>query len=117
MLTDVFQWLQIAQSRRLVNEAWRDAASAQRAVEQLEQSVERLTLACAALWELLKESGAFDDDELLKRIMHLDLRDGSLDGRLNSGPRACPECGRKNGAKRTSCLYCGRAMPRVDPFT
>ena len=55
----------------------------------------------------------YTDAELVKRITAIDLQDGKLDGKVaNSGPVACPQCGRANKRSRLACLYCGAKLPQ-----
>ena len=116
MLTDLMQWLQIQRATSRASELGRDLAGAQRELERLQGTVDKLSLACAALWELLKERDGLADDALLQRILEIDLRDGVIDGRIHERPSECPQCGRKNGPRRTSCLYCASALPDGGPF-
>jgi hypothetical protein len=94
----------------------REAASV---AEGMKGEVERLLLLSQALWEILREKHGLTDDELVKKIAEIDLRDGRLDGRLapsaSGGVKECPECGRPLGKKRPVCIYCGTAVV-VDPF-
>ncbi len=85
-------------------------------VRDLESDVERLLLITEALWSLLKEQHGYDEQELVRRIVQIDLRDGKLDGRVPaSPPKACPKCGRTVGRRKTRCLFCGEPMI-FDPF-
>lgn len=76
-------------------------------VRNLQERVEKLTLACAALWELLKERTEFSEDDLLAAIAALDLRDGKKDGKMTPTLKACPKCNRPMSPKHHRCLYCG----------
>lgn len=104
--------------RKLEEERQVTGSSARRseaAVETLEQRLDRLELACAAMWELLKESGR-TEAELLDRMQAVDARDGQADGRLRREPRRCPSCGRVAGRARASCVYCSAKLAPEAPF-
>ena len=80
----------------------------------LRQTVERLRLATAAIWELTRDRAGMVDQDLLDKIREIDLRDGALDGRMRPAPSNCPACERVNKATRTACLYCGEQLgPRA----
>ena len=65
-----------------------------------------------ALWLILKEKHGYSDEDLMERIVEIDLRDGKLDGRAVSETPSCPQCKRLHVAKhRPLCLYCGATMP------
>ncbi len=100
----------------------RDAASAARRaeskVEMLELDVERLLMITEALWTCLKEQLGYSENDLIRKVAEIDLRDGSLNGRVDTktGPVACPHCQRMLQGSRPICLYCGKPVAR-DPFT
>lgn len=80
-------------------------------LEDLERRTESLTLACQALWEILQEELNLSNETILKKMQEVDLRDGSLDGRLTADVTACPNCKRSNKASRMNCIYCGESLP------
>jgi hypothetical protein len=85
-------------------------------VKSLELELERLLMITEALWEILKEKHGYTDDELVRRIALIDLKDGTLDGRVaKSAPAQCPKCGRVLGKRHVTCLYCGTQLVQ-DPF-
>jgi hypothetical protein len=95
--------------------AARGAERVAQEAESLQAELNRLTLACAAMWTLLKEHG-HTDEELLARMEQLDLRDGKLDGRMTPEAIACAACGRKTRPGRRSCLFCGSDLPAGPAF-
>jgi hypothetical protein len=85
-------------------------------VDQMKSDVERLLMITEALWQILKEKHGYEDAELLKRVMTIDMRDGRLDGKVAAqAPQKCPHCGRTLFKARPRCLYCGEYVA-VDPF-
>jgi hypothetical protein len=69
-----------------------DAASAKRDVAELENELARMKLACAAVWELVKDKTGLTEDDLIARMAILDAKDGIADGRLTRGVRKCASC-------------------------
>ena len=59
-----------------------DAAAARMQVDLMKSDVERLLMITEALWQILKEQHGYDDNELIKRIVTIDMRDGKLDGKV-----------------------------------
>lgn len=81
-----------------------------------ESRLNRLTLVCAAMWELLQEKTGCTPEELADRVRQIDLRDGKLDGKIDRTIRACPACGRTVTMTAVKCMYCGAEMPALDIF-
>lgn len=74
--------------------------------------IERLLLVTEALWSLLKEQHGYDEEELVRRVLEIDSRDGRIDGRLAAKPpEDCPHCNRPVPCDRRYCLYCGEPVP------
>lgn len=93
-----------------------EAASARSDVDLLKADVERLLMITEALWTILKEKHGYEDNELIKRIVTIDMRDGKLDGKVAvSPPQKCPKCDRTLFKNRPRCLYCGEPVI-ADPF-
>ena len=100
----------------VTSSAHREARQASTDVEDLRGEVDRLRMIAEALWEILKQQHGYDDEELIKRVTEIDLRDGKLDGRVApTPPEPCPECGRVTGRNRPRCIYCGVPLVRA-PF-
>ncbi len=94
-------------------------AAAQDARERTKETgsqVERLYMIVEALWSLLKEEHGYTDDQLLKRVAEIDLKDGALDGRTapSQAPK-CPHCGHTTSKSQMTCVFCGKPM-RIDLF-
>lgn len=89
-----------------------------RAVEELQDEIDRLTLIAHALWELLRDHVGVRDEELVAKLREIDLRTGRLDG---TSPAAevrsarCGQCGRTVSSRHVSCLYCGCEL-KSHPF-
>ncbi len=91
------------------------AREAKSELEYLKLDVERLLMITEALWTILKEKHGYGDDELVRRIEEIDLRDDKLDGRVApSPPKPCPKCSHPLTKRRVFCVYCGTVVSR-DP--
>ncbi len=92
-------------------------AGSQPEIRLLRLDVERLLMITEALWTLLKEQHGYTDDELVKRVNAIDMRDGVLDGQVATElSPVCPACHRQQPIRhRPTCLYCGSPIA-ADPF-
>ena len=92
------------------------AGSSRLVFDFMAMDVEKLLMITEALWTILKEQHGYTDEDLVKRIRDIDLRDGKLDGkRGKETPQACPSCKRTLIGRHPLCLYCGTKVAR-DPF-
>ena len=92
------------------------AADAKAGMKQLEERLDKLTLACMALWEIVKETSNLTDEDLMERVRLLDLTDGKEDGKATRGVTTCPSCNRTMSSRHTRCMYCGATRPNAGPF-
>jgi hypothetical protein len=83
-----------------------DALSAQRHVKELEDRVDKLTLVCAAVWDLLRDRGKLTEADLIERIAILDAKDGVADGKMSRKTRPCSNCKRPVSPRTNKCMYC-----------
>jgi hypothetical protein len=90
-----------------------DAASSAR---QLEQRLEQLTLACMAMWSLLREKTNLTEEDLMQRVKQIDLADGQEDGKVRTQTVQCPQCNRTMSRRHDKCIYCGSAKPSATAF-
>ncbi len=99
--------------------ATRADAAAQRVqslTAELRGEMERLFIVTEALWEMLRETHGWTEEQLVARITEIDMRDGRRDGAVaRQPPPACAKCGRPAPLKRPRCLFCGEVHP-VRPF-
>ena len=79
-------------------------------VNELEERVDHLALLSMALWQMLSESTGWSEEELIKRVTELDLRDGKLDGKALGTVIECPECKRPLSRRHRRCMYCEHEM-------
>ncbi len=92
------------------------ALTARRDVRYLEGRLDRLTLVNAAMWSLMQEKLGLTEEELINRMVEIDISDGTPDGKITAGVRKCSKCGRTLAAKHRKCLYCGAADLRSTAF-
>jgi len=84
--------------------------------QKLRRQVDRLTLTCQSMWELLRDGSELSEDDLIKKVAEVDLRDGSPDGRLGSTVIQCTSCGKNTNSRRDSCVWCGAPVDREHIF-
>ena len=79
--------------------------------------IERLLLITEGLWNILKAEHGYEDEELLRQVLEVDLKDGKIDGRVAVQRLGdCPGCDRPLSRNRRYCLYCGEPVP-IDLFS
>jgi hypothetical protein len=78
----------------------------------MQHDIERLLMITEALWLFIKTQHNYTDEDLVKVITEIEMRDSQLP---KHQPVTCPACGRVNSGKRDLCIYCGKPIP-MDPF-
>ena len=116
MLWEAYQQTNIAAAERTAESADAKAERCARTIGDLQRHVDRLSLACQALWELLRSCSDLTEDDLEKKVLEIDGRDGCVDGKIGMQPLDCPSCGRKTSSKRNTCVMCGAPIKRPYPF-
>jgi len=112
VILDFVQQRLVRGAHREATGARREARDASASVARLEEQVGRLTLACTAMWTLLRQRVGVTSQELLAAIQEVDLRDGVLDGQYKPPALTCPSCGRPNNRRRRACMYCESPLPQ-----
>lgn len=88
----------------------KDAARrAENALARLEDAMDRQALIIRTLLSICEKKGLFNEPEFREFMNDVDLSDGRLDGKFKpqATPRACPACGKTNGKRAVTCMYCG----------
>jgi hypothetical protein len=80
-------------------------------IEDLQRKTDALTIACQAMWEIIRTQTNISDDMIVRKMQEVDARDGRVDGKMSLSLSECPQCGRKSNASRGTCLYCGTPLP------
>jgi hypothetical protein len=78
-------------------------------IDELTDRVDKLTIACMALWSFLKKETGLTDEDLMAKFREIDLLDGKEDGKVSPQKqvRQCAKCGRAMSRRHARCLYCG----------
>ena len=113
---DAYNYGQVQEAKTDAIDAKVRADQAVDRLRDLETTVNRMTLACQAMWELLRERVGINEAELLAKMKEVDLRDGTLDGRMTPVIVNCPKCGKPSNTKHSQCMYCGAAIPKPHVF-
>lgn len=116
MIWDLYQQQQINSTERTATDAKSKVERHANHIEDLQQHVERLSLASQAMWELLKTRTALTEADLETKILEIDARDGRIDGKINTQPISCPSCGRTTSSRRDTCVMCGAPTRRPHQF-
>ena len=113
-MNGLFWGLRSGMASRQAANAGADAVKAKSAAEraawdvrELEDRIDKLTLACMAMWSLLQECTDLTEKDLIKKVEEIDLRDGVKDGKVTKTVARCPKCERVMSPKHKRCLYCG----------
>jgi hypothetical protein len=116
ILIDICQQAQINRAQNHTVRAQSVAEQLLWELDTLKRKSDALTLACQALWEIVRTQTDLTDSALLKRMREIDVRDGKLDGRISPRVASCSRCGRKSSATRKECIYCGAKLPAENVF-
>ena len=102
---------------RASSEAGSKANRASSDTLQLRREVNRLLMINEALWEIIRDREGLKDEDLIRKIDEIDLRDGLLNGRrAKQAPADCSNCGRTLPKRQPVCIYCGTDAEYRDPF-
>lgn len=116
LLWDLHQQGQISSANQSADRAENKANAVASDLARTHRRIERLSLCCQAMWELLRDKYGLTEDELQTRILEIDLRDGSTDGKMRTQIVDCPSCGSKTNTKRSLCVICGAPLPLKHTF-
>ena len=103
-------------NKKRADAAMRENKGVSRQVDTLQKRLDRLHLITQALWELLRERLGLNDEDLMKLIEEIDLRDGVKNGKVARQPVMCPDCKKPASMRTDICLYCGKVVERENPF-
>jgi len=116
MLWEGYQQSQIAsaqsQAERAMSKADRHAGE----IAEARQQIERLSLACQAMWELVRDKTQITEQDLENKILEIDARDGHIDGKIRTQSLTCHACGKPTNSKREFCVMCGAPLRRQHKF-
>ena len=95
-----------AATRFAANEAINIRRKNGRELSSIDDRIDRLSMVCEAMWELLTEETDLTEADLKQRFAEIDERDGKRDSRRERVAHDC-ECGAKVPPTRVTCQYCG----------
>ncbi len=81
----------------------------------LEQRIERLTLLCEAMWDLVAKTTGLTGEHLARQVDVFDARNANRDGSSSRGATQC-SCGAMVSTKVMRCQFCGEAAPARSLF-
>jgi hypothetical protein len=116
LLIDLHQQRRINEAASAAASANFKATTAKDAIADLERKADTLTLACQALWEIVRTRLNIDEEEILRMMRDIDARDGQVDGKISSTQVICERCQRTSNSRRRNCLYCGTLLPPRHAF-
>ena len=118
-LSHLHQANQIRKTRAMVSSVGDDIIQAKRQtnyeLDGIDQRIDRLTMLCEAMWELVCETTGLTNEHLEYKLAQLDESDGRRDLKRAKTSTACA-CGAMVPARSMACQFCGEAAPPRSPF-
>ena len=106
----------VNKNRNLAEKAANRAEKTEQLYEDLLQRHEKMALMCQALLELVQEQTGITNEDLEKKVLEIDLRDGKVDGKMKAQVSKCTTCGRAVSSKRPVCIFCGTESKQAPSF-
>lgn len=116
MLWELNQYRKIADATQTAEDAQSTAKSHASDLISIHQKIEKLTLCCQAMWELLRDNSDLTEEDIDTKVIEIDGRDGKVDGAISLQMIYCPTCGRPTNTRRTSCVICGAELNKPHKF-
>jgi len=113
---DILQHFQIQKASDEARQAALKTDHQESKVGNVQDQVEKLTLACQAMWELLRDHSGLMESQLKSKMHEIDGRDGRRDGKIAGEVISCPNCGQKTGTQTSRCVFCGKAVKPTHLF-
>jgi uncharacterized OB-fold protein len=85
-------------------------------LRELNRRLDRLGLACQAMWELAQPQLGLTEAMLREKMTEIDLRDSAADGRITRSVVKCAACGHASNSHRRQCIYCGAEITSPHAF-
>jgi RNase P subunit RPR2 len=83
-------------------------------MEDMSERIDRLVLLCAAMWSILEDGGA-TEEQLIARVREIDAADNVLDGQITAKPTRCRKCETLVAPGLAACQFCGEAVWVEEP--
>lgn len=104
-------------ARAAVNRSESKASKAEWEARALNDRLDKLSLICAAMWELLRQKTDLTEEDLMAKVQELDLADGVADGKVTKSKiQNCPGCNRVMSPRHKRCMYCGETIEKTEAF-
>lgn len=116
MIWELYQQGKIVDAENVAQRAMSKADRYAADIAQVQRQVERLSLACQAMWELLRERSGLTELDIENKMLEVDGRDGEVDGKIATQHLQCHVCGRPTNSRRTFCVMCGAPFQRQHVF-
>lgn len=92
-----------------------DAGNALTQTRALQEHLDQLALATAAMWSFVREKLEVTEDEFAARMVEIDMLDGRRDGKMSRAAAPCAKCGKALSGRRMRCMFCGELRKDVFP--
>lgn len=99
--------MKLAAAERIVDQTLTKVDRCAVEIANIGRALDRLSLACQAMWELLRERSDLTEDDIEAKILEIDGRDGRVDGQIGASVMTCTACGRPTNSRRDTCVMCG----------
>ena len=116
MIWEIHQQQGIASANRSADRAEAKVDRFADKIAQMNRHLDRLTLACQSMWELIRDNTNLTEEDLETKIIEVDLRDGKGDGKIAPQVLPCGACGKTTNSKRVFCVFCGAPVKRPTQF-
>ncbi len=116
MIWEGYQQIRIAGAERTADRAESKADGYAYDIARIQRNLERLSLSCQAMWELLRDHSDLDEKDIEAKIIEIDGRDGKVDGKMTAQTLDCTSCGRPTNSRRTMCVICGASIDKKHKF-
>lgn len=116
MIWEIYQQTKINQAKNTAQEAKTSADRQAYDIVSIHEKVDRLTLCCQAMWELLRDHSDLTEEHIDAKILEIDGRDGNIDGKISAQMIDCPACGRPTNTRRSMCVICGAPLSKIHKF-
>ena len=74
---------------------------------RLSKRIDQLVLVNHAIAEIICQRLGVSNREIIDKVMEIDLRDGTKDGKYIALAKDCPKCDAKIARDFNRCLFCG----------
>lgn len=84
--------------------------------DTLKRRLDVMALANQALFEILQNRLGITEEEVIRGMAEIDVRDGKKDGKINPRVVECVRCARKVSTSRLRCMFCNEVVAQGHIF-